>query len=370
MADTPPRPTTNDDREGWKAYWAAQGMPWRTEPEIDEKRQRFLAKRRAVKPDIEKGIYPFRDENGGIKLTRADVEWLVAHHDIREPFPSPQGLVLFAHAGPDGTLWQRRGPNLCGAGLDGVNLVGLPLEFGRLDHASLVRANLDSTRLGGAYLDGAVGTGATLRRANLDSSSLCDTMLVDADLSGAQLVQAYLRGTDLRRANLRDANLAMAKIEDARFAGADLTGACLNDTCIVGGSLNGIRIDPDTAADLLGTIIASMPGELPDVEWAELPLARIEWSRLFRLAEDFIAYWEGALAGDYQVYVSPPKTLESEHVKACRVLARSYQRLAAIWSEHDMQEYAPHLVKRAERLRQGLIRRGADPDYEDQDIQP
>jgi hypothetical protein len=36
---TPQRPTSNDDREGWKAYWVVQGMPWRTEPEIDEERQ-------------------------------------------------------------------------------------------------------------------------------------------------------------------------------------------------------------------------------------------------------------------------------------------------------------------------------------------
>ncbi len=49
---------------------------WRTEPEIDTERQRYLAERRAIAPDIEQGIYPFR----GIKLSRADVEWLLATH--------------------------------------------------------------------------------------------------------------------------------------------------------------------------------------------------------------------------------------------------------------------------------------------------
>lgn len=58
--------------DSWPDYWKAQGMPWRTEPDIDEERQAYLAARRAVKPNIEKGIYPFRDENGSIKLTRAD----------------------------------------------------------------------------------------------------------------------------------------------------------------------------------------------------------------------------------------------------------------------------------------------------------
>jgi hypothetical protein len=58
MSDEIQRPTNNDDREGWRAYWQAQGMPWRTEPEIDEERQRFLAERRAITPDIEQRIYP------------------------------------------------------------------------------------------------------------------------------------------------------------------------------------------------------------------------------------------------------------------------------------------------------------------------
>ena len=44
MSDEPQRPT-GDNRDEWKANWAAQGMPWRTEPEIDEDRQRFLAER-------------------------------------------------------------------------------------------------------------------------------------------------------------------------------------------------------------------------------------------------------------------------------------------------------------------------------------
>ncbi|HEX8035383.1 MAG TPA: hypothetical protein VF510_16120, partial [Ktedonobacterales bacterium] len=70
MNQEPQRPTA-DDRKAWKAYWTTQGMLWRTEPEIDEERQRHLAERRAVQADIELGIYPFRDENGSIKLTRA-----------------------------------------------------------------------------------------------------------------------------------------------------------------------------------------------------------------------------------------------------------------------------------------------------------
>jgi uncharacterized protein YjbI with pentapeptide repeats len=71
-----PRPAAND-REGWKAYWREQGMPWRTEPEIDPKRQAELAGRRQIVANAEIGEYPFK----GMSLIRADVEWLLATHE-------------------------------------------------------------------------------------------------------------------------------------------------------------------------------------------------------------------------------------------------------------------------------------------------
>src|SRR6266705_971187 len=70
------RPTT-DNREKWRIYWEQQGQRWRTETEIDGKRQEELARRRTIVPDIETGIYPFKE----IKLSRADVEWLLATHE-------------------------------------------------------------------------------------------------------------------------------------------------------------------------------------------------------------------------------------------------------------------------------------------------
>ena len=50
---------------------------WRTEPEIDAARQQFLGQRLMVVVDIYQGVYPFKD----IRLTRADVEWLLANHE-------------------------------------------------------------------------------------------------------------------------------------------------------------------------------------------------------------------------------------------------------------------------------------------------
>jgi hypothetical protein len=95
------------------------GQPWRTEPEIPSERQQFLAARRAVKPDIEKGIYPFRDENGSIKLTRADFEWLLATLESG----GMRGPVDWK----DETQRNREGLDLRGADLHGARLTVLPL---------------------------------------------------------------------------------------------------------------------------------------------------------------------------------------------------------------------------------------------------
>src|SRR5258708_13834746 len=50
---------------------------WRTAPEIDTARQQFLAGRLAITPDIQRGLYPFKD----VKLTRSDIEWLLITHE-------------------------------------------------------------------------------------------------------------------------------------------------------------------------------------------------------------------------------------------------------------------------------------------------
>src|SRR2546423_12349225 len=68
---------STDNREAWQAYWQELGQTWRTEPEIDEERQRYLAEHRERPVDAYQGIYPFKH----IKLKRADVEWLLATHE-------------------------------------------------------------------------------------------------------------------------------------------------------------------------------------------------------------------------------------------------------------------------------------------------
>lgn len=100
------------DRLRLSKYWEAQGQPWRTECEIYAKRQAYLSKRRAIVPDIEKGVYPFIN----ISLSRADVEWLLATHE------NGQGPVDWS----DEQQRDRKGLDLRGASLSRIDLSNLP----------------------------------------------------------------------------------------------------------------------------------------------------------------------------------------------------------------------------------------------------
>lgn len=179
------RPIT-DDRDTWRAYWRTQEMPWRTEPEISPERQAYFAERRAITPDIEQGIYPFNDIEP--KLTRADIEWLLATHD------GGRGPVVWKDEQdkPDGE--HRDGLDLRGANLSKVNLSGLPLTrlHGGLSFDEMHFKSATGREQAAIHLEG-----ADLRRAQLQEAFLSRAQLAGADFSEAQLA-----GANLHRAQL------------------------------------------------------------------------------------------------------------------------------------------------------------------------
>lgn len=205
------RPTSEDDRDGWKAYWTAQGMAWRTEPEIDTERQQFLAARRALTLDLHQGIYPFRDVTGPIRLSRGDIEWLLATHESS----GVRGPVEWADVSQRG----RKGIDLRGGDLRGVFLRTLPLArtiggwlLDEEPNATPEQLESAAVHLEGAdfrggfehqtHLEGARLTGAHLEKANL----------YRARLEGAGLDYTHLQGSDLSRAHLEFASLAQARL--------------------------------------------------------------------------------------------------------------------------------------------------------------
>jgi hypothetical protein len=170
----------NDDKVTWKAYWKALGQPWRTEPEIDTARQKYLAERRNITPDIKKGSYPFKN----IKLSRADIEWLLATHQ------GGQGPVLWDEEKDKPENERRTGLDLRGADLSLENLSDLPLarvvcwitlkewETIKNDPSSITPVLMKQVNLFNAQLEG-----ADLRAAHLEGAYLHDAHLEGAYLS-------------------------------------------------------------------------------------------------------------------------------------------------------------------------------------------
>jgi Pentapeptide repeats (8 copies) len=162
--------------EEWHAHWKTQGQPWRTEPEIDVQRQKELAQRRTIVPDVGKGNYPF----SGMKLNRADVEWLLATHD------RGRGPVEWS----DESQRERKGVDVRGSEMQSVNLGSLPLArlVGGFQFNEWIDATEEQRSLACVIL-----TKADLREAQLEGADLREAQLKGADLRGAQLEGANLR---------------------------------------------------------------------------------------------------------------------------------------------------------------------------------
>lgn len=252
-----------DDRNEWKQYWESQGMPWRTEPEITEERQRQLNKCRVFPSEIPgfdanatataKVDYDFTKDPmpsyQGIepRLGRADIEWLIASQDFG------RGPINWHEPSRIPYPW-RRGLDLRGSDLRGVDLSGLPLsciragcmeddmvhstpeecehQAAHLEHANLRDANLQCALLGWTHLDGANLKDAHLEfaylgHARLQGADLDSAYGLEADFTAAQLQDAYGANACLQGASFWDAHAERAEFWAAEFHGAWFQGAHL-----------------------------------------------------------------------------------------------------------------------------------------------
>jgi uncharacterized protein YjbI with pentapeptide repeats len=312
QAITLQRPMT-DDRGDWKAYWEAQGMSWRREPEIDEERKRYLAKRRAAQPNIEKGIYPFRDMNGRIKLVRADVEWLLATHVSN----GKHGPVYWGHEKDKPVIERRRSIDLRGADLSDTDLAFLPLTGiqGGVDlfhwmvdnpnaykQAEMAAISLSGANLLYAHLEGAILVHAQLSRTNLGYASLNSAMLYSANLAQARLFGAHLEGAGLIWANLVGAELADAYCSEA----TDLKGVQLCD-------------GKECAA-------------IANVFWSNTNLSVVDWSKVSILGDE-----RGNYSGSREN------------------AARAYRQLARALHSQGLNEDADRFAYKAQKLQRQVL---------------
>ncbi len=241
--------------EEWRRHWQSLGQTWRTEPEIDAKRQGELNRHHSIIPDIEKGIYPFK----GMKLSRADVEWLLAMHENGQRRADWSG-------------WRQPGPeelDLRGADLRHINLSLLPFTRLRagLKYEKWENANLEQRSMAVVLMEG-----ASLRWAHLEGVHFYEADLKGADLREAHLEGAHFRGVHLEGAILRGAHLEGASLRNAHLEGSDLRGAFFTNAT----NLAGIFLGNEKFG------FASLRG----VRWGDVELSVVDWTQVKILGDE------------------------------------------------------------------------------------
>lgn len=348
QVQAPQRPAP-EDRDAWQAYWKAQSQPWRTEPEINTARQKELAQCRAVSPDVEKGIYPFK----GMKLSRADVEWLLATHENGR---GPVDLII----GGD-----RQGLDMRGANLSQQDLHALPLarirgglaldEWMRgteeqremaevnlqgaiLQEANLWKADLCGADIGEANLQEAYLVEANLQEAYLGQTNLQKALLPFANLQGVDLGEADLQKADLMNANLQGARLWFANLQEAILAGTNLQEAYLVSARIKDAYLEGVALGNEK----------QVGPQLVDCQWGDSNLAVIEWSLVKMLGDEYEAKQKKTSGG-----IIKEKGMRLSEYKAA---ARANRQLAVALQGQGLNEEAAHFAYRAQVLQKSVLR--------------
>lgn len=125
------KPLATDSHETWSHYWATSGQSWRREPEITKDLQRHLASHLLIPPDTYSGIFPFKDVKP--RLSRADIEWLLANHASGE---------LSGPAMVEDYQKPKDGLDLRGTNLMNLDLSGLPHDC--REHVSSGESGSDS----------------------------------------------------------------------------------------------------------------------------------------------------------------------------------------------------------------------------------
>jgi uncharacterized protein YjbI with pentapeptide repeats len=321
MQESPFPPRTQDslanDCDLWRNYWRTKNQPWRTEPEIDDKRRAMLDQYCATIADSEQGCYPFKDI--GSKLSRADVEWLLA--------TQVEGLIDWSNIHQR----ERLGLDLRGADLRKVRLIGLPLTRvqGGLIADEWVLATDHQRDMAGVHMEG-----ADLRGACLEGADLCGAHLAGADLRGARLEGADLRGAHLAGADLRKAHLEGANLSEAHLEGnedfpkpADLRMAFFDSST----DLAGISLGDETYGFV----------PLVDVCWGKANLTGVDWTQVNKLGDEYETQWK--LPIEYQAAI-----------RANRQLATELQK-QGLNEDATHFAYRAHVNKRFMRLQQAIL---------------
>lgn len=334
---SPQHPNTNDP-EAWQAYWETQDQSWRTEPEIDVERQKYLNECLMVK-GIEWERYPFRD----IVLSRADVEWLLAMHDRSGPVEQKHGQVP-KHTGLDLRGADLRKVDLHSLPLQGSDLYMAYLQGSDLREAHLEQTNLSKAHLEGAYLYNSYLQGAYLSEAYLERANLSEAHLEEADLS-----EAHLESTNLRAAILEGANLSKAQMQKSDLREAHLERTNLNESHLEGSNLSGAFLN--SATNLRGIFLGNQQLGflyLAGVRWGDVDLSVVDWSQMKMLGDEAQAREQKTANGEVKDFMT--------RLNEYRTAVRANRQLAVALQAEGLNEEAGHFGYRAQRLQRTVLR--------------
>ncbi len=319
------RPATSSRAE-WVVYWKAMGQAWRTEPEIDLERQAYLTQCLAIEVDLDEGVYQF----SGVKLNRADVEWLLAQHENgRGPvdWRNPEHL-------------NRIGIDLRGADLRGANLRDLPLShmLGGLNGRERNRAQ-EGRDMATVHLEGAILSEAHLERAELYMAHLERADFFKAHLAGASLRKAHLEG-----ASLRLAYLAAMDEQDREDKKSSTTPT---KPLLPPADMRAVFFDSVT--DLRNAHVGDEKHgfvRLSDVHWGDVNLAIVDWSLIKILGDE----------GRARVLAHEKKVDTETLVEAYREAVRANRQLAVALQGQGLNEEATHFLYRAQILQREVVK--------------
>ena len=297
--------------EEWCIHWQKQNQPWRTEPEISLARQKELSKRLAIVPNIEKGLYPFKEKTPnqrGMLLNRADIEWLLATHE------NGRGPVDWT----DEKQRNRKGLDLRGADLRYADLQKLPLA--RLRGALTWREAPDLTK------EQRRAAEVLLEDANLKQTHLEGAILAGVHLEKADLGRTRLEGAYLIRAHLEGAGLSEVHLERANLTGAYMERALLRRTYLADENHIGPR--------------------LVDIHWGDTNLAIVDWTQVKMLDDEYRARQK-----TYAGKVKDKALRISEYETA----VRANRQLAVALENQGLNEDAARFAFRAQVLQRKLM---------------
>jgi uncharacterized protein YjbI with pentapeptide repeats len=268
-------------------------------------------------PDIEKGIYPFK----GMKLSRADVEWLLATHE--------NGLGPVDWSNEDQR--SREGIDLRGADLRQVDLSGLPLAcmIGGLNMMQNQAINSNHRKKAAVTLDG-----ANLRQTHLEGAILYNASIKSAALQGTFLQSAKARWARLEGSRMRGAHLEGADLRSAHLEGNTLAEACLDGT-----DLRSAFFDAASTLTTLGS--KENTALVFEVRWGGVDLAHVDWSQVITLGDERIA---------------KKQTKKDLQLEGLHQAVRAYRKLAVELQGQGLNEEAAHFAYRAQVLQKSVRR--------------